>query len=265
MVAGTVEQAKETRFVCLNSAHTGLCNDYVMVIDAILTKSVKVHRPAGGGRKEGKTTELEAAAAVGEAGERWRGFKSAASQNQLDQTSKLMIQSNQFDSASSSSGDDSDSSDDGEASNDGGFSAPPSDISSLQQHKRTWDDAGDGIKIDHGTEHESSDAELEAAQTTELNSKQKKKRYILFVGNLPYTVSQEDVAAFFSKRGVRVVEVRQLTRRDSGRSRGCCFLEFEDLKNQQVQKSISRLGNIGRNGNKEKKMGSVNKNGWPLC
>ena len=61
-----------------------------------------------------------------------------------------------------------------------------------------------------------------------------KRRYILFVGNLPYTATSDDIIAHFKRRGVPVKEVRLLTRRDSEQSRGCCFVEFDSAKTVQV-------------------------------
>lgn len=58
----------------------------------------------------------------------------------------------------------------------------------------------------------------------------KKRRYILFVGNLPQTASHEDIVSHFEKRGVRVAEFRLLTHKDTGKSKGCGFLELSSDK-----------------------------------
>lgn len=58
--------------------------------------------------------------------------------------------------------------------------------------------------------------------------KDAKKRFILFVGNLAFSTSRESIEAHFhdaiAERGT--MTVRMLTDKKSGRSRGCCFLEF---------------------------------------
>lgn len=54
----------------------------------------------------------------------------------------------------------------------------------------------------------------------------KRRRYILFVGNIPKTASHEDVVSHFEKKGVRVAEFRLLTHKDTGNSKGCGFLEL---------------------------------------
>ena len=59
------------------------------------------------------------------------------------------------------------------------------------------------------------------------------KRYILFLGNLSETSTHEDILAHFKKRGVAIKELRLLTRKDSKKSRGCAFAEFETEKSFQ--------------------------------
>jgi RNA recognition motif-containing protein len=49
----------------------------------------------------------------------------------------------------------------------------------------------------------------------------------LYVGNLSYQATEEEVKEAFSKHGV-VTSVRIIKDRDSGRSRGFCFVEMED-------------------------------------
>lgn len=61
-----------------------------------------------------------------------------------------------------------------------------------------------------------------------------KKRYVLFVGNIPYTASREDVVGHFEGRGVPVTDVRLATSKDTGQSRGFCFVEFGSPKALQV-------------------------------
>lgn len=51
----------------------------------------------------------------------------------------------------------------------------------------------------------------------------------LFVGNLPYTCSEEDLRAVFEAR-YGVVEVRIVTDRETGRSKGFGFVELVDAQ-----------------------------------
>mgnify|MGYP001292759926 FL=1 len=47
----------------------------------------------------------------------------------------------------------------------------------------------------------------------------------LYVGNLPFRISDEDLAAHFAAAG-EVVSVTHVKQRDSGRSAGCGFVEM---------------------------------------
>jgi RNA recognition motif-containing protein len=47
----------------------------------------------------------------------------------------------------------------------------------------------------------------------------------LFVGNLPYSTTQEELNQLFSQYG-EIVEVRLITDRQTGRSKGIAFVEF---------------------------------------
>ena len=62
----------------------------------------------------------------------------------------------------------------------------------------------------------------------------KEKRYVLFVGNIPYTASTEDVVSHFVRRGVPVKAVRIATFKTTGGSRGFGFVEFGSAKALQV-------------------------------
>lgn len=87
---------------------------------------------------------------------------------------------------------------------------------------------------------EDSKQELDTVSTTQqldthtmssdhvsINSKDKqKRRYILFLGNLSTTCTQEDILSHFKKKGVLIKELRLLTHKDTGKSRGCAFAEF---------------------------------------
>jgi RNA recognition motif-containing protein len=59
----------------------------------------------------------------------------------------------------------------------------------------------------------------------------------LFVGNLPYKATENDIQAFFEEAGVHVDSVNILRDRFSGEARGFGFVEINDdaLGNQAVQ------------------------------
>ena len=48
----------------------------------------------------------------------------------------------------------------------------------------------------------------------------------LYLGNIPYTATEDEISGIFSAHG-EVKEVRIITDRETGRSRGCAFVEIE--------------------------------------
>ena len=55
----------------------------------------------------------------------------------------------------------------------------------------------------------------------------------LFVGNLPFKISNEELAAHFAAVG-EVVEVTHIRQRDSDRSAGCGFVEMASAEAAQT-------------------------------
>jgi len=62
----------------------------------------------------------------------------------------------------------------------------------------------------------------------------------LYVGNLPYTVTSQDLEQLFSSCG-KVVNVHVPTDRDTGRPRGFAFVEFSDK--DEAEEAIIQLNN----------------------
>ena len=78
-----------------------------------------------------------------------------------------------------------------------------------------------------------------------------KKRYILFLGNLPHSATRDDIAEYFSKRGVPIADLRLLTDRESGMSKGYAFAEFINAKVMQNALKFHRSKLGGRTLNVE--------------
>ena len=78
-----------------------------------------------------------------------------------------------------------------------------------------------------------------------------KKRFILFLGNLPHAASQDDVIDHFSKRGVPITELRLLTDKETGKSKGCAFAEFSGNKAMENALKFHRSKLQGRTINVE--------------
>ena len=49
----------------------------------------------------------------------------------------------------------------------------------------------------------------------------------LYVGNLPFNITEEQIREFFSQAG-EVSSVKIITDRETGKSRGFCFVEMEN-------------------------------------
>lgn len=66
----------------------------------------------------------------------------------------------------------------------------------------------------------------------------------LYVGNLPFNATEEEVKELFSTTG-EVTSVKIITDRDTGRSRGFCFVEM-----QNADAAITELNGKELNGRK---------------
>lgn len=62
-----------------------------------------------------------------------------------------------------------------------------------------------------------------------------KKRYTLFVGNLPYDITKEELLEYFGRFTKNQVEsVRMLTDRGTGEFKGTCFVDLKDSHSYEV-------------------------------
>jgi heterogeneous nuclear ribonucleoprotein A1/A3 len=68
----------------------------------------------------------------------------------------------------------------------------------------------------------------------------------LYVGNLPFTATQSDVEAAFSAYG-ELDEVRLITDRDTGRSRGFAFVTFSTQQDAESALEMNGKNLDGRN------------------
>lgn len=67
----------------------------------------------------------------------------------------------------------------------------------------------------------------------------------LYVGNLPFRISDEDLAAHFAAAG-EVVSVTHVRQRDSGRSAGCGFVEM--ARSDAAAAAVKQLDGAELNG-----------------
>ncbi|KZZ96886.1 RNA binding protein [Ascosphaera apis ARSEF 7405] len=91
-----------------------------------------------------------------------------------------------------------------------------------KKNKKTKQEGSDG------TENKTSNKEGEPHAEEENAESQPAKnvRFIVFVGNLPFGITQEQVQQHFAK--IRPTQVRLATEKDSKKSRGFAFVEFDN-------------------------------------
>ncbi len=87
----------------------------------------------------------------------------------------------------------------------------------------------------------------------------------LYVGNLPFQASEEELTEFFAKFG-HVADVKVIVDRDTGRSRGYGFVTFadaahaeaalavngQDFQGRELKANFAREREDRRRGNKER-------------
>lgn len=109
-------------------------------------------------------------------------------------------------------------------------------LSSSLPHTHEESDTSHKERTQHDTDITSTvltnPSETRIPQDTKQTGR--KARYIAFIGNLPFTATRDDIIENFQKKGVKLTEVRLLTKKGSGESRGCCFVEFSNAKTLQA-------------------------------
>jgi RNA recognition motif-containing protein len=68
----------------------------------------------------------------------------------------------------------------------------------------------------------------------------------LFVGNIPYATTEQDLRELFERSGSKVSSVRVITDFDTGRSKGYAFVEMTTT--EDAEKAIRELNNFNLNG-----------------
>ncbi|KAI8636752.1 hypothetical protein BD408DRAFT_406927 [Parasitella parasitica] len=86
-----------------------------------------------------------------------------------------------------------------------------------------------GESIDIPAEESTTEAPKKKNRRSKKSSNIEGSRYIVFVGNLPYTTTKEDLEKHFESAG-DIKSVRLLTDKATGKPKGFAFLEFENSK-----------------------------------
>jgi len=68
----------------------------------------------------------------------------------------------------------------------------------------------------------------------------------LFVGNIPYATTEEELRELFGRSGGKVASVRIITDFDTGRSKGYAFVEMSTP--DEAQKVVQELNNFSIGG-----------------
>lgn len=68
----------------------------------------------------------------------------------------------------------------------------------------------------------------------------------LFVGNIPYSTTEQDLRDLFGRSGGKVASVRVITDFDTGRSKGYAFVEMSTA--EEADKAIQELNEFSLNG-----------------
>lgn len=79
----------------------------------------------------------------------------------------------------------------------------------------------------------------------------------IYIGNLSYNLTEEDLRKAIEEKGIKAKEVKLIVDRDTGRSKGFGFAEFDT--EEETQKAIEALNGLELNGralkvNKAQKM-----------
>jgi cold-inducible RNA-binding protein len=68
----------------------------------------------------------------------------------------------------------------------------------------------------------------------------------LFVGNIPYATTEQDLRELFGRSGANVASARVITDFETGRSKGYAFVEMATP--EEAQKAIQELHNLSMSG-----------------
>lgn len=68
----------------------------------------------------------------------------------------------------------------------------------------------------------------------------------MFVGNLPFTVTEEELRTMFEEHGA-IESLKLITDRETGRSRGFAFVEMENAEADAAMKALNGKDMGGRN------------------
>jgi nucleolar protein 6 len=85
-------------------------------------------------------------------------------------------------------------------------------------------------------------------QTNQKHPKpqEKKTRYILYVTNIPYDATKDDIEKHFGCLKEKLVSIRMLTDKGTGQFRGTCFIDCADKESYAVALKLHHTKILGR-------------------
>ncbi|XP_046846955.1 uncharacterized RNA-binding protein C365.04c-like [Xenia sp. Carnegie-2017] len=123
------------------------------------------------------------------------------------------------------------------------------------KRKRSWNEESndDVVKdVKQPRKKQKHDELVNNKERTNAKKENKKStsRFILFIGNLSFDCSEENIRNHFNMAD-DLVDVRILTNKTTGKSKGCAFLEFKNKKSQMKALQLHHSSVCGRRVNVE--------------
>lgn len=127
---------------------------------------------------------------------------------------------------------------------------PASDVTdeTVDSNKRKREDDDD---VDQETKAQQTSSVEEAGENKSKpkqkrsrkgEPQEKKPRYIIFVGNLPYDTTKEALAKHFESVGGEAPTVRLMTEKGTNKPKGFAFVEFQEAAQLKVRMPVLNMG-----------------------
>ena len=96
------------------------------------------------------------------------------------------------------------------------------------------------------TEESAPENDEHQKPSKQVSSQEKKSRYILYVTNIPYDATKEDIQKHFGCLKEKLVSIRMLTDKGTGQFRGTCFIDCADKESYAVALKLHHTKLLGR-------------------
>lgn len=89
--------------------------------------------------------------------------------------------------------------------------------------------------IEEEKEENKIESVKEPLKTNKKNKKKRNKQISFFVGQIPFTCTEDQIRLHFEKYGIKVKDIRMI-RKDDGSFKGCCFLHVLESQKEETSK-----------------------------